>query len=156
MFVGDPLSNHVRGRVIEPAASSDASFRTIAKWLKECLDSHPNCSRSLDSILPTRVINVSAATPFLQLTRGERGPWVTLSHCWGSQTPLTTTTETLQLRSQGIAPENLPATFRDAIQITRQLGFKYIWIDSLCILQDSRADWLVESSAMREIYRNAY
>jgi hypothetical protein len=155
LFAGDPLSNHVRGRVTEPTSSSDTSFKTIAKWLEQCLKDHPSCSKSLDSILPTRVINVSAATPFLQVTQGERGSWVTLSHCWGAQTPLTTTTDTLHLRSQGIALGHLPPTFRDAVQITRRLGFKYLWIDSLCILQDSRSDWLAESNAMREVYRNA-
>jgi hypothetical protein len=47
---------------------------------------------------------------------------------------------------------SLPQTFRDAILITRKLGYRYLWIDSLCIIQDSVSDWLVESVKMNEVY----
>lgn len=49
----------------------------------------------------------------------------------------------------------LPPTFRDAIMITRRLGYQYIWIDSLCILQGSELDWQVESERMGYIYKHA-
>ena len=49
----------------------------------------------------------------------------------------------------------LPQTFRDAIHITRKLGYQYIWIDSLCILQDDQEDWTHESSTMVGIYSNS-
>ncbi|KAE8453902.1 hypothetical protein EG329_007678 [Mollisiaceae sp. DMI_Dod_QoI] len=132
-----------------------SDFKTVDGWLQTCLKDHPNCNQNPNSILPTRVINVGSTIPFLQATQGQRGAWVTLSHCWGTDAPLTTTTQTLRRHSQGIPLENLPPTFKDAIEITRRLGFQYIWIDSLCILQDSRSDWLAESSTMREVYRNA-
>ncbi|PVH84958.1 HET-domain-containing protein, partial [Cadophora sp. DSE1049] len=51
--------------------------------------------------------------------------------------------------------EDLPLTFRDAVKITRQLGFRYLWIDSLCIIQDSSEDWQAESTAMGRIYKEA-
>lgn len=56
---------------------------------------------------------------------------------------------------QNIDSEELPNTFRDAIYLTKYLGYSYIWIDSLCIFQDSRRDWEKESSKMGNIYRNA-
>ena len=46
----------------------------------------------------------------------------------------------------------LPKTFRQAIKVTRDLGGRFIWIDSLCIIQDSVEDWRKESSAMTHIY----
>jgi hypothetical protein len=51
--------------------------------------------------------------------------------------------------------DSLSANFRDAITITRALGIKYLWIDSLCILQDSKEDWEKESRKMAAVYRDA-
>lgn len=49
----------------------------------------------------------------------------------------------------------LAANFRDTVKITRELGIRYLWIDSLCILQDSMSDWQVESAKMAAVYQNA-
>ncbi|KAJ9496009.1 hypothetical protein H2202_008532 [Exophiala xenobiotica] len=51
--------------------------------------------------------------------------------------------------------ESLPRTFQDAIAVTANLGFQYIWIDSLCIIQDSSEDWVNESALMGKIYQNS-
>jgi hypothetical protein len=56
---------------------------------------------------------------------------------------------------QGISYYRLPANFQDAITITRRLGIQYLWIDSLCIIQDSVQDWLEESKKMGGIYEDA-
>ncbi|KAF7532425.1 hypothetical protein G7054_g7944 [Neopestalotiopsis clavispora] len=61
------------------------------------------------------------------------------------------------VRNKSEIPWNsLPNTFRDAIEVTRQLGVRYLWIDSLCIIQDDENDWKQESSKMVEVYQNAY
>ena len=52
-----------------------------------------------------------------------------------------------------IPTEALPRTFKDAIQLTRNLGVSYLWIDSLCIIQDSMEDWRRESRLMDKVYR---
>ena len=52
--------------------------------------------------------------------------------------------------------EDVPHTFLDAIWLTRQLGIDYIWIDSLCIIQDDPDDWRSESVKMRDVYGNSY
>ena len=56
----------------------------------------------------------------------------------------------------GFVPEQAPTTFRDAIRITPKLGVRYLWIDSLCIIQDNLLDWQIESSRMGDVYQNAY
>jgi hypothetical protein len=56
----------------------------------------------------------------------------------------------------GIAFESLPALFQDAVVATRNLGIPYLWIDSICIIQDSKQDWEAESAKMGSVYRNAY
>ncbi|KAI1856994.1 uncharacterized protein JN550_013487 [Neoarthrinium moseri] len=57
---------------------------------------------------------------------------------------------------KGIAFSVLPKTFQDAVLITKQLGVRYLWIDSLCIIQDSGEDWAVESSKMADIYQKSH
>lgn len=68
---------------------------------------------------------------------------------------MTTVKSNLKEMEQGINYFALPATFQDAIAITRNLGVRYLWIDSLCIMQDSPEDWLTEAANMPNIYRNA-
>ncbi|KAL2150969.1 hypothetical protein VTH82DRAFT_6067 [Thermothelomyces myriococcoides] len=81
---------------------------------------------------------------------------MTLSHCWGGINPLTTTNATLLQRRREIPFKSLPKTFQDAVTITRSLGVKYLWIDSLCIIQDDRDDWVREAARMKDIYANCY
>lgn len=57
---------------------------------------------------------------------------------------------------KAIATEELSKTFQDAISITRELGIQYLWIDSLCIIQDSHDDWKIESAQMYRVYSSSY
>lgn len=50
----------------------------------------------------------------------------------------------------------LPKTFQEAIALTRKLGVRYLWIDSLCIIQDDHHGWEVESAKMATIYSLSY
>jgi hypothetical protein len=81
--------------------------------------------------------------------------YVALSHLWGSSQHFTATTANLTLLTAGFSSDRLPQTFRDAIFTTRQLGYEYIWIDSLCIVQDDTKDWLRESEKIADVYKDA-
>ncbi|KAK8115737.1 HET-domain-containing protein [Apiospora sp. TS-2023a] len=81
--------------------------------------------------------------------------YVALSNCWGETQPLKTTTANVQKHEQGILFEDFPLTFRDAIQTARNLGYSCIWIDSICIIQNNREDWIHESSLMASVYNGA-
>ncbi|RDW58859.1 hypothetical protein BP6252_13335 [Coleophoma cylindrospora] len=156
----DPAAALVRGRPLSDTCSSEACFSLATAWIERCLRDHLTCPKASSTNLPTRVINVGSSSsdeePFLFLSEGHRGEWVTLSHCWGTTTlPLQTTTQNLDQNRQKLPLSELPLTFRDAVMITRRLGYQYLWIDSLCILQDSREDWLSESVQMRYIYSKA-
>ncbi len=83
------------------------------------------------------------------------GSWLSLSHCWGPHCKFTTTSENLHARKESIDFQDLPRTFQDAVKVTRILGFQYLWIDSLCILQDDRQDWAEEAARMHLYYKNA-
>lgn len=86
---------------------------------------------------------------------GEIGYYMALSHCWGGRITPLLTTETIQSFNTALPYSDLPANFQDAITITRELGVRYLWIDSLCIIQDSKDDWKVESMKMADVYRHA-
>ncbi|ORY68855.1 heterokaryon incompatibility protein-domain-containing protein [Pseudomassariella vexata] len=144
---------------------NDRAVGVISYWIKTCLAEHPECwqSRPVDFI-PTRVIAVGGeGDDHVQLIQAkEREPadkrYVALSHCWGLNMPPSATTVEAVLSDhlRSISLNNLTATFIDAIKITRRLGISYIWIDSLCIVQDSAADWDAEASEMAAVYSSAY
>ncbi|OBT69176.1 hypothetical protein VE03_02032 [Pseudogymnoascus sp. 23342-1-I1] len=142
----------------------ESAVPLIKTWIQRCELDHSCFKRGLGipRKLPTRVIDVgdSCHDPHLYITHGETGQFAVLSHCWGppemSFKRLATTQTNLLKHCEGIALDTLPRTFRDAINITRDLGLRYIWIDSLCILQDSIEDWILEVSRMTDVYLSAY
>jgi hypothetical protein len=113
--------------------------------------------------LPTRVIDVGlldgTLLPKLVEGCGKYGRYAALSHCWGSPSgpkSLITTLSTLQDRCSSIPLAILPTTFVHALYICWKLNIPYLWIDSLCIIQDSDSDWVKESAQMCDIYRSSY
>ncbi|PMD43657.1 HET-domain-containing protein, partial [Hyaloscypha variabilis F] len=127
-------------------------------WLKDCEEDHGSCNKSLgSSFLPTRVLSIRNTSPRLCLTsalpRTELVRYAALSHCWGSLDDLIRLTKANLIEFQReIPPTALCKTFRDAIEITKALGLDYLWIDSLCIIQDDGEDWKIEASLMCEVY----
>ncbi|KAI1413044.1 HET-domain-containing protein [Hypoxylon sp. FL1857] len=155
----DSLFNEIPGRLREVNSDSDIAISRLEKWLKDCDLNHPFCARScVTPILPTRVIDVFASDRGVAVlaTHGQRGNYVTLSHCWGTSSRLTATKESIKDLEEGIAVSFLPKTFQDAIKITRRIGIKYLWIDCLCIIQNDPDDWEREAAAMSHVYRNSY
>ncbi|KAE8449464.1 hypothetical protein EG329_008072 [Mollisiaceae sp. DMI_Dod_QoI] len=152
----DPLAVFFHMRPLSEDSSSEGCFDNGSRWLRKCLETHDKCPKQI-SPLPNRVVDVGSDTrdPFLYVSKREYGSWLALSHCWGLKPILRTTLDTLGPFTQSIPINELPQTFKDAIQITRKLGYQYIWIDSLCIIQDSREDWEAESKMMAMIYQNA-
>jgi hypothetical protein len=85
-----------------------------------------------------------------------RARYACLSYCWGSTQTLKTTTQTLEAHKSQIIWEDLPKTFKDAINYTLRLGISYLWVDSLCIIQDDIDDWRKEGAQMASIYEDSY
>ncbi|KAL2196280.1 heterokaryon incompatibility protein-domain-containing protein [Corynascus similis CBS 632.67] len=138
----------------------DAAFAKVLQWISACGASHP-CYTD-DSVLPTRALDVASNSVRLHITSGREKvryvalshPW--LSHPWASHAKF----ELLRCNSSDMARSidwnELPVTYRDAITLTRRLGIRYIWIDSLCIVQDDKDDWRREAAKMADVYSNAY
>ncbi|KPM35255.1 hypothetical protein AK830_g11323 [Neonectria ditissima] len=141
--------------------TGDEFSMVIAReWLNDCITNHPACSASKaqDPRLPARVLDlqpIQGGDVCLKVTNMDRGSYACLSHCWGGHQPLKTTKHTLAQYQRGINWTALPQTFRDAIKVARELSIRYIWIDSLCIVQDDDLDWQQQSALMAEIYRFA-
>lgn len=85
-----------------------------------------------------------------------RGPYVALSHCWGTARHIVTEKKNIEVHKKSLALELLPKTFQDAVEFTRAIGVRYLWIDSLCIIQDDLNDWKREAAKMANVYQNAY
>jgi hypothetical protein len=118
--------------------------RQVLIWFKHCKENHALCGQNDEVPLPNRVLCIGddseGGVPSLRLhtTKGERGRFVFLSYTWGTTKMPTTTQETLEDRSRGISMQMLPKSWQDAILIVRKMGFRYLWIDALCIIQDSK------------------
>ncbi|KAL8995496.1 MAG: hypothetical protein Q9169_004790 [Polycauliona sp. 2 TL-2023] len=114
--------------------------------------------------MPSRVIVVghpdSSHSPYLRDSRSLRkAPYITLSHCWNASQDLTTPTlvsGNLEQMQRLISFEQLPRSFRDAVMITRALNIRYLWIDALCIIQDSPADRAVEYARKLDYFSNSW
>lgn len=139
---------------------SRVSLDLAKSWLDRCIEGHHSCRQTSTLQMPTRLIDISSSNQslFVHCTSGSRGEhhveYVALSHCWGdAQFLKLRKANFLELRDE-FSIDELPQTWREAIVVARDLGFKYIWIDALCIIQDSNYDWSLESSLMGSVYGN--
>ena len=154
----EDVDDLLRPLVIPFKDSGSEGCLFLAKtWLETCLTTHNSCSREMENVLPTRIIDVgdNERAAILYMSHGETGSWIALSYCWGGDSDFKLTDATLQRLTQGVPLEDFPPTIRDAIKITRSLGVKYLWVDALCIFQDSKEDWEIEAPKMGSIYTNA-
>lgn len=104
--------------------------------------------------LPTRCVDVRDDKIIRVVEyRDSRGQYICLSHQWGKEgMPLKLTRDTRDELYSGIDSARLPTTFRNAVDITKRLGCDYLWIDSLCIVQDDMDDWAKEAANMASVY----
>jgi hypothetical protein len=133
----------------------------LAEWLAACNSSHMRCGTTVEPPLPSRLLFIekgsSGPVVFLTETAGMRGRYFCLSHRWGSAQPLRLTKQNLvAYKKFGIPWESMPQTFKDAAILVLELGFNFLWIDSLCIIQDDDKDWKQEAASMGSIYQNSY
>ena len=132
--------------------------------LHQCRESHPICL-ALQNVewFPDRLLHIRESPTgdqcLLKLietsSHRPKSQYITLSHCWGGTVPLRTTKSNLNQHHKNIPHLNLPQTFKDCVTVARRLGIEYVWIDSLCIIQDLRSDWAHNSRLMDKVYENA-
>ncbi|KAF2123162.1 heterokaryon incompatibility protein-domain-containing protein [Lophiotrema nucula] len=144
--------------------SQECHFQRALTWLRECTENYVHCNQgdhfqALGAKFSKRLVDVTpvdevGSVKLLELTQVV-GPYLCLSHCWGSSShPLRTLKENLSQHLASIDWDSLPATFKDAIHFTRRLGYQFVWIDSLCIVQDDLDDWREQAAQMANIFQN--
>ena len=146
------------------STDSEQSLEIVRRWLSDCTLKHMKCSVAEPLLWkPKRLLDVSIRGPGgaqgVRLCDGlfadPLSEYVTLSYCYGTAKPTRLHKKTLPALRQGVAASSLPKTIADAAFITRELGFKYLWVDSLCLMQDSAEEMLSESSQMDKVYSGA-
>lgn len=158
------MANCITGKSLDTASN----FDIMSRWLDICDKSHAEMCPRFEptqnwdlAVVPSRLLNIDedllgSVKLIDTLSLAHRPNYAALSHCWGTRKLLTTTNGTIMSHRQGITISNLPQSFQDAITICRRLKINYIWIDSLCIVQDDEEDWDIESAKMGAIYKFSY
>ena len=146
---------------IDPGSS--ISIEIANKWVVDCIENHKDCrppskttATQEGTILPTRVIRILNNDDLRLVSGASPGRYTILSYCWGRPQEFATTIDTIKSSRAGFKTHQLPKTLRDAVELTRSLGVEYLWIDALCIIQDSPDDKEIELQEMPSYYRNAY
>jgi hypothetical protein len=153
---------------LDVSTGSDAALALASTWMRTCKTNHPSCQKPSGTVLepPKRLLDVSRATGhfgtiFLvcfdpQTVRSHEIRYATLSHRWNPEDACVTTTLNQEMHvKRGMFLSQLSKTFADACITSNKLGIRYIWIDSLCILQDSDEDKLREIPKMGKYYQNS-
>lgn len=140
--------------------NSDTTFKTLKSWIAECSTSHNICRQNLAlskaGQSPKRLLDLANGKVVLR-ENIETERYACLSHCWGNPDHITkTTTKTIEGFRSEIPWECLTKSFQDAITVCHELDIPHLWIDSLCIIQDSSDDWLDQAAKMASIYKNAF
>lgn len=135
-------------------ANTRDSLALGSRWLKRCRKSHWQCNNPREQLIPSRLISTEESHARILLSTDFQSPpeYATLSHCWGHAEFMTLKRSNMEIFRKRIPQEALSKTFKDSIIIARRLGFLYIWIDSLCIIQDDPDDWTRESALMSSVY----
>lgn len=161
------------------STNSEQSWKQIHQWMNTCLADHKHCRRKRHNpeSVPTRLLDLAEVDPLgddhgrirvvdtaaLRLKR----PYMSLSHYWGKRPNFLELNRTnlQEFTTAGIAWDHpkLPQNFKDAMIIARRLRIRYIWIDSLCIVQRNRndaddpgEDFKHEGFLMHKYYRNSF
>ncbi|KAF2661949.1 hypothetical protein K491DRAFT_586266 [Lophiostoma macrostomum CBS 122681] len=144
---------------------SPATYHQIQTWLEECCQSHSKCGNNSEATFrPSRLLDLSQwnIDRTIKLvdrkTLFESSPYVTLSYRRLAEVLASTITTSHNIASRytSIASESLPLGFVHAIEVTLALNINYLWIDCLCIIQDSPDDWTYESSLLGKVYQNSF
>ena len=152
----DPVPHHPNAIRVRPTIAQfweEPLRRQLLQWIGEPLKT---------TLLPKRVVDLGTddgdSSRGLRLleTHGKSAAYVALSHCWVNRDVLTTSRSSLAAHLLSIPFSAISLAFQQASMVCRWLGVRYLWIDSLCIVQGDWSDWEDQASKMDSIYENAF
>ncbi|KAI1827684.1 heterokaryon incompatibility protein-domain-containing protein [Xylaria intraflava] len=156
-----------RRKLPSPVTLSEENVAKVKDWIDECLCDHSLCSAHSDTYwVPRRLLEINSRDRGLEIRLIESlendlpigTAFAALSHVWGGREiipPLRLLSTNFDRLKSGIQESELPKNFIDAARVCAHLGIRYLWIDSLCIIQDSRDDWREQAVLMNRVYRYA-
>lgn len=154
----DPDLSHRPSRDIFSASHLDL----IRQWRNDCVNTHELCRQTTrNGLLPTRVLEIKLGkdgthdVTLIKNSGALRGDYACLSYCWGDELKGRTTTKNIATFEEKVDLKEIPHTVADAITLCGKLGFQYLWVDRLCIIQDDEGDWSREASRMSQVYSNS-
>lgn len=153
---------------MDPSVSKDRTeFWQLRLWIAKCENNHPNCKPAGPAFTPSRLLDLSGlqhknliqlveTTAFNERFKPKR--YLALSYCWGDGGPSNgrAIRSNLTHLKKGFTLSSLPATHQDFVRVAQILKIRYVWIDSLCVLQDSEGDWRKEFEYIDLIYSHAW
>ncbi|KAL0940331.1 uncharacterized protein CTRU02_203094 [Colletotrichum truncatum] len=158
-----PVRN-IRIRILESSDFDPISSENIARInekMQVCTERHKLCPNFTSGKGPKRLLRLMEGDEIrLEEMEGKESKYAILSYCWGDDESVRdarTTLGNLNKRMIRFSSSDLPATIRDAVSLTRSLGIQYIWVDSICIVQEPiDLEWTTEAQKMTDYYGNAY
>ncbi|KAI9746313.1 MAG: hypothetical protein M1818_000024 [Claussenomyces sp. TS43310] len=152
---------------LEEQSPSTAVWSLLRRWLELCTSGHAECSARpkshIDSIGPTRLLDLNhpdlvrlVETPAHWSAASNRPRYATLSYCQDDELELRLNRETTETLKSGMLTTSLPPTFKDAVFLAKRLDIPYLWIDILCVQQDSPSEQEKDFSRVGAIFQNCY
>jgi len=147
-----------RELIQQQSSGSMENLQLANAWLNNCKHNHLSCKpQKAERWLPTRLLYVGSQNiPTLRLILSSsirvESEYAALSHRWGTNKGFVLTLANKAKYVEDIPMSNLSSTLKDAVHITRGLGLQYLWVDSMCIVQDDQDDWALESATMSRVY----
>ncbi|RAQ98957.1 hypothetical protein DDE82_008736 [Stemphylium lycopersici] len=151
----------LEGRLITKSHDPDLRQIKSIEWLKKCQSSHERCGGTLPQLMPTRIIDLrdpkAQGRIRLKVNTGQHDRYLALSYSWGLglRHNVKLKRETLEPYQDYIPEQLMTRSHQEALRITRELGYHYLWIDALCIIQGDTMDWEAEACKIAQVYSNA-
>ncbi|KAI1267238.1 heterokaryon incompatibility protein-domain-containing protein [Xylariaceae sp. FL1019] len=174
------ISRDITGQLLaNNYIGTQTDFDAIRRWHTRCRLNHPRCKITLSGseefnaekvLLPSRCIEIESENGqmtkcTLRETGGQEGKYIALSHRWGDDTELVKTLRAnyncrirkcTKASCQNCQTPKETTLFAHTYEIAMKLGIAFVWIDSLCIIQDDLDDWDRESAKMADYYQHAW
>lgn len=143
-------------KALSVSNSSEGTFKLASSLLNDCIWGHKNCAqnRPIPFQSPKRLLDIGneKCHQVQVICPRKPVPYLTVSHCWGQVDNLTLNSNTYHELTAAFNVSKLPRLWRDFVKVTQRLGYRYLWIDSLCIQQDNEEDKQEEIIKMGDIY----
>jgi hypothetical protein len=141
---------------IDRSTGSLAAVTLSKHWLANCARTHTACQQKMSTYIPTRLVEI-LDDGMVQIVEHSLSAYIyaALSHRWSRDESSKTTSLNFTERLFPFKADRLSPALRDSLIAVQNLGCRFLWVDMLCIIQDSEQDWLHEAAEMRHVYSNA-